>query len=104
VTTNLCLNRIRDLRPQDVLEETSPVFQVFPGDPVERLEARRLVLDLLDQVDPKTGQIAVHSLLDEMSQEEIAEVMGMSRKTVGKRLTRFLTQARSRTGKGEGPP
>ena len=59
-----------------------------------RLAARQQVISLLDKFDEKTRQVAVYSLLDGMNQEEIASVMGLSRKTVGKKLSRFSQRAK----------
>ena len=42
--------------------------------------------------------IAVHALVDGMTQEEVAGAMRLSRKTVGLRLQKFLSQARALLG------
>lgn len=84
VSTNNCLNRLRKARRLD-----------FPGDLPEglghaseeqQLEARQAVSRILASLDERSRDIFVHAYLDGMTQEEIAEVMNLSRKTVGKRL------------------
>jgi RNA polymerase sigma-70 factor (ECF subfamily) len=91
VATNYCLNFIRDRKPRD---DRAPeeVLQASSGE--RRLAARQQVFSILGEFDLKTQQIAVYSLLDGMTQEEIAEVMGLSRKTVGKKLSRFTDHAK----------
>lgn len=91
VATNFCLNQIRDHRPQaDQRTEELPLAGSSEG----WLAARRQVVALLSEFDEKTRQIAVYSLLDGMTQEEIAEVTGLSRKTVGKKLNRFSERSK----------
>jgi RNA polymerase sigma-70 factor, ECF subfamily len=86
VATNYCLNHIRNARhiefrePQDLPE---PALQQGCE---EWLEARQVVLSLLDQFDQKTQEIAIYAFMDGMTQEEIADTVGLSRKTVGKKL------------------
>lgn len=94
VATNHCLNRIRDgrrlefRRPEDL-----PASLRGPG--TERwLSARQRLVALLDRVDATTARIAVYAHLDGMTQEEIAEVTGLSRRTVGKKLKRIAASAR----------
>jgi RNA polymerase sigma-70 factor (ECF subfamily) len=94
VATNYCLNLLRDSRrmefrsPQDLPEPLChPASERW-------LVARERVLKLLDLVDRRTQQIAVHAHMDGMTQEEIAEVMGLSRKTVGKKLNLFAQKVR----------
>lgn len=91
VATNYCLNWIRDRKPEDD-RRPEEILQQESGE--RRLAARQQVISLLDKFDEKTRQVAVYSLLDGMTQEEIASVMGLSRKTVGKKLSRFSERAK----------
>jgi len=91
VATNYCLNFIRDRKPIDD-RQPEEILKSTSGE--ERLDARRRVLAVLGEFDSKTQQIAVYSLLDGMTQEEIAEVTGFSRKTVGKKLKRFSERSK----------
>ncbi len=90
VATNHCLNLRRnaqrrgetELKPDlDVAEESE-----FPE--------RRLVQKVLSRFDAKTQSIAVGVLVDGMEHEEVAGVLGISRKTVSRKLERFLLNAR----------
>jgi RNA polymerase sigma-70 factor (ECF subfamily) len=82
VTTNLCLNRLRAQR----------VRVHAPADPEPEAahlgssDARDLLRALLDQLDERALQIATLHFFDGLTQEEIGDVVGLSRKTVGKEL------------------
>lgn len=91
VATNYCLNFIRDRKPTD---DRAPEEVLQAGSGEDRLDARRRVLSILGEFDLRTQQIAVYALLDGMTQEEISEVTGLSRKTVGKKLSRFSERAK----------
>jgi RNA polymerase sigma-70 factor (ECF subfamily) len=45
-----------------------------------------LLTKLIAELDDETAQVLAYRYLDDMTQEEVAEVMGLSRKTIGKRL------------------
>ncbi len=57
-------------------------------------EAAAMVRNLLDQFDPQTQAMAVHYYVDEMSQQEVADAVGLSVPTVRKRLRHFVERAR----------
>jgi RNA polymerase sigma-70 factor (ECF subfamily) len=99
ITTNLCLNRLRDQRRhRERLEREADAEQVSmaadAAAPREASADRRAVLrQVLARVPEDLAQIAVHYHVDEMDQEEIAAVLGVSRRTVGYRLERFREEA-----------
>jgi RNA polymerase sigma-70 factor (ECF subfamily) len=94
VTTNLCLNRLRDeARRRAILSERG----AEPGRPVDA-ELRTTLARLLDRISPDLCEVAVYYYLDQMSHEEIAAVLGVSRRTVGNRVDAFLTAAREAQG------
>ena len=90
VATNHCLNERRNagrrgetgLMDLDVASD----HPVFPQ--------RRLVQRVLSRFDAKTQSIAVGVLVDGMEHEEVADALGISRKTVSRKLARFLENAR----------
>ncbi len=91
ITTNLCLNRIRTRKRRDVRNESDEVASwhtIAPSDPYARCEAKSLFLGAMSDLDTLDQRIVVYRFLDGMSQEEIAEVTGKSRRTVGKRVRR----------------
>lgn len=94
VATNHCLNLLRSVRRhrEDSLEiePAASVALASPG-----LEPQRLVAQqVLARFDETTQAVAVGVLVDGMEHEEIARVLGISRRTVSRRLDRFLTSAR----------
>lgn len=94
ITTNQCLNRLRQQRAHPVVSDPEAVDRLASGAGPD-LADRAVVVDLLRSADPLTQQIAVHYYLDEMSMEEVAQHVGRSRKTVGKKLERFRKRARA---------
>ena len=89
MTTNLCLNRLREGRRRSARElrpEASSWLGWAPADPYERFEARATLQEILHRLDGLAQQVFVYRFLDGMNQEEIALATGKSRRTVGKRL------------------
>ncbi len=98
VTTNYCLNLVRDgRRRRDLLAR--PISST--GTPATEVS---LAL-LLDGFQPELQEIAVYYFVDEMSQDEIASILGVSQRTVSNRLAEFRRQAKARWGEQilEGP-
>ncbi|MBI2373775.1 MAG: sigma-70 family RNA polymerase sigma factor [Deltaproteobacteria bacterium] len=93
ITTNLCLNRLRQRRAHPIVTDPNAVLAIVAGerDSVDR----STVVALLSRVDLTTQKIAVHYYVDEMSMEEVAELVGLSRKTVGKKLESFRKRAQA---------
>ena len=90
-TVHRCLNRLRDERARARLlaERAVADASAAQASSAEGItELRALLLRLPEEL----AQVAVHQLVDEMSQDEIAEVMGCSRRQVRKLLAR-LSQA-----------
>jgi len=57
-------------------------------------EALRTVRGLMHALDASSQRLAVLHFLDELTQEEIAAELGLSRRTIGKRLKALRTRAR----------
>lgn len=92
VASNYCYNALRDARghgeePLDGVEERSHGTTRSAAD-------LRLVRQVLAQFDEATQAIAVGILVEGMDAEELARQMGVSRRTVSRKLDRFLEQAR----------
>ena len=95
VTTNLCLNKIRDASRQRVLlAQNAPVEAAAGAAPEERAGIAAFLATLPDEL----REIAVYYFVDEMNQDEIAEIVGVSRRTVGNRLDEFRVAARAALG------
>jgi RNA polymerase sigma-70 factor (ECF subfamily) len=96
ITTNLCLNRIRDSRRRrDRLAEAAEYGRepMVPPTTAPPPEARTALQAVLRRVSEDLAQVAVYYYVDDMDQAEIAAVLGVSRRTIGYRLDRFREQA-----------
>jgi RNA polymerase sigma-70 factor (ECF subfamily) len=97
VATNHCLNVIRSRRRtgasvpvEDAGLELAPAAQSGATTYPDRVLARAV----LAEFDEDTQAVAIGVLVDGMEHEELAQVLGVSRKTIQRRLDRFLTRAR----------
>jgi RNA polymerase sigma-70 factor (ECF subfamily) len=93
VATNHCLNELRahrrrgDAVPAEDLPLAAPEGTDYP--------TRSLARHVLAQFDEGTQAVAIGVLVDGMEHEELAHSLGISRKTVERRLGRFLLAARA---------
>jgi RNA polymerase sigma factor (sigma-70 family) len=86
ITTNHCLNVLRDERRRARLRARNlPTTAIASGD----AEARVQIAQILRNVRPDLQEIAIYHLVDDMKHEEIAELLGVSRRTIGNRLDEF---------------
>jgi RNA polymerase sigma-70 factor, ECF subfamily len=91
--TNYCLNEIRNGRLRPTPVDTMPEY---PGPPAEDRIADRDLLVRLIQASPE--ELATPAWLyhvDGLEQAEIAELCGVTRRTIIARLARFTDQARA---------
>jgi RNA polymerase sigma-70 factor (ECF subfamily) len=89
--TNRCLNVVRDRSTRARLLEreqtaAAPVGRVRLDDQVVGVG---LLAALADRLDEGHMEVLVARFVDDMTQEEIAEHLGLSRKTIQKRLDRI---------------
>jgi RNA polymerase sigma-70 factor (ECF subfamily) len=86
VTTNLCLNQLRDRNRRTALLS----YNVAPETAVAATgETRATVLEILRLVPEELQDVAVYYFLDELTYDEIAALIGVSKRTVSNRLTAF---------------
>ena len=99
IAANVCFDllkkRGRD-EPRDPLAEPSPGGQVV-GTPQDS-ERRAVIGWALRSLDSRTREIGLRHHLDGLTQEEVAEHTGLSRKTVGKKLALFEAELRRLLG------
>jgi RNA polymerase sigma-70 factor (ECF subfamily) len=93
-TTHRCLNRIRDRKNQSKLlrERGAPVASVEATDGAATL--RQLLVALPEEL----AAVAVYHYLDEMTQQEIADALGRSRRHVANLLQRLTELVRAWEG------
>ena len=89
--TNRCLNVVRDRGTRARLldreqRSAAPVGRVKLEDQVVGVG---LIAALVDRLDQGHLEVLVARFVDDMTQEEIAEHLQLSRKTIGKRLDRI---------------
>jgi RNA polymerase sigma-70 factor (ECF subfamily) len=92
ITTNYCLNVIRDGSRRTELwgqhgarEEAAAATPGF---------ARVQLAQIAAVVSPELLEIAQYHLVDELTHEEIAELLGVSRRTIGNRLDELRAAVR----------
>jgi RNA polymerase sigma-70 factor (ECF subfamily) len=90
--TNRCLNVLRDERTRARLlqrEQPTPAARVRLDDEVV---GTKLIAQLVDRLDEGHLHVLVCRFVDDMTQDEIAAHLGLSRKTIGKRLDRIRAE------------
>jgi RNA polymerase sigma-70 factor (ECF subfamily) len=99
VTTNLCITRIRETERRSVLLRQSQPSTVATPEP--RVDVALTVRAVLREVPDELQEIAVFYFVDHMSQDEIADLVGLPRRTISYRLQQFRELTRDLTGRGE---
>ena len=89
--TNRCCNVLRDRGTRARLLEreqqsATPIGRVRLDDQVVGVG---LIAQLAEQLDEAHMQVLVARFVDDMTQDEMSEHLGVSRKTIGKRLDRI---------------
>lgn len=93
VASRHCLNHLRNARRrrESLAGESLTVGARIAKD--LHLE-RNLVERVLGHADEEDCIVGVGVLVDEIDQTELAQILGLSRRTVARRLARFLSDAR----------
>jgi len=100
--THRCLNLLRDARNrQRLLDQRETPAAAARTTCEQRAIDLDLLLKLCAQLDALSSEILVYRFIDDMTQDEIAELTGYSRKTVGKRLDEARAAVRLLHGGGE---
>jgi RNA polymerase sigma-70 factor (ECF subfamily) len=100
IADHLCVDLLRRRRRNPVLSEASSdeerAIEAVVGD--DDRETLLTVRRLLQGLDPDSQRLAVLYYVDELTQEELAQELGLSRRTIGKRLQQLLENARQVLG------
>jgi RNA polymerase sigma-70 factor (ECF subfamily) len=101
IADNHCFDLLkhRKWRQRWALGEQAAHPPAGPVDP-RAPEAQRFVSQVLVSCKPEVREVAVLYFLDELTQDEIAQQVGCSRKTVKERLARFQEVAASLSHEG----
>lgn len=94
VTTNACLNRLRARRRYRAMRERNALAESSTSR--STTDADFLVRELLAEGDEECTSAALYVFVEGMSHEEAAEILGVSRRTVGNLLDRFVRWAQDR--------
>jgi RNA polymerase sigma-70 factor (ECF subfamily) len=102
--TNRCINflRYRENRRRLVERQDAALrgpVRIRCDDQVIGVE---LLTRLVDRLDRRGREVLVYRFVDEMTQEEIAGLIGISRRAVVKRLARIREEVRKLVANGEG--
>jgi RNA polymerase sigma-70 factor (ECF subfamily) len=97
VATRHCLNVLRERKRHGERDQVDELELAAPESP-SGMPGRVLARAVLARFDEGTQAVAVGVLVDGMEQEELASALGISRKTVQRRLERFLEKARALVG------
>ncbi len=91
IATNFCLNQLRDKKRQSALsaEHLAPASEAGAARSEDWVHFRAL----LKAADPQQAEAAIYVYVDGMSHDEAAEVLKVSRRTVGNLLERFTVWA-----------
>lgn len=97
VSTNYCLNVLRDRAARE--SASAPVPAVAGQNPEASLERRDVVLRLVERAPEKLRAPAVLYYVDGLEQQQIAQILGLSRRTVINRLADFVVRSRKFLGR-----
>jgi RNA polymerase sigma factor (sigma-70 family) len=86
-TTHSCLNRLRNSRTRKRLLLENPPAPAEGSAP--RAETAVMLKDLFTRIPADLAEAAIYYYADEMTHDEIATVLGCSRRHVGDLLTRL---------------
>jgi RNA polymerase sigma-70 factor (ECF subfamily) len=105
VATLYCFQRLRNQRRHQLkLEHLTLDAAAGAATPAAYQEDRLTLAALLEACEPDVQQVVVLRLIDGMTGDEVADVLGLSRKTVGRKLQQFLGQARARLSRERPSP
>ena len=93
ITTNVCLQYLRDTRSRAAKLEIEGAHLARGQSPAAS-DTMTLLRQALRLLPAEQAQVAVHYYVDQMSHDEIATLLKVSRRTIGNRLDAFQKSAR----------
>ncbi len=95
IATHHCLDLISSAAHRRDRESAVLAWEVRTASPLDAYPSRKLVADMLRRFDTETQAVAVGVLVDGMEYQEVAAALGVSRRTVARRLSAFLERAQA---------
>ncbi len=92
--TNLALNHLRDGKRRRVLLASQDWHEATPAVAHQQIALR----EAFGRAKPEDSTVASYYYVDGLEHQEIADLLGMQRRTVGRRLERFRITALSILG------
>jgi RNA polymerase sigma-70 factor (ECF subfamily) len=101
IATNVSIDRLRRRKTAggdavELDEGRDADHDSLDGNPTRRLQAAQQLAALTQGLDEDALTVAVMSHVDGLTQDEVAAALDLSRRTVGKRLKKFLSHTRKR--------
>ncbi|MBK9368879.1 MAG: sigma-70 family RNA polymerase sigma factor [Deltaproteobacteria bacterium] len=97
ISTNLCLNRLRDHKSREAKRSMHPeaiVGDGFTAPHDHKSDEAALVRRALAEADEQTRALIIYLYFDDMTRQEAAALVGLSQPTLRKRLDEFFVRAR----------
>ena len=100
ITTNHCLNRIRNQKRRSELW-LEHGDATFPTHTSANQEHATLLNEVWDAIPEELVQIGVYYYVDGLTHDEIARIVGVSRRTVGNRLEELVSLVKAKVDDDE---
>lgn len=91
ITTNVALNLLRARKVREPM--LTVVSSDEPAVGVEAVETRDLLRKWLDGLEPREQEVATLLFIDGLTQDEVADVLGLSRKTINREVAELRAKA-----------
>lgn len=99
IADHLCLDLLRRRSRNPVRPELVPLdLELAPHVRADDGDALVMARRLLEQLEPESRRLAVLYYVDELTQDELSRELGVSRRTIGKRLQALFARARQLVG------
>ena len=95
IADHFCVDVLRHRQRNPVLAKSDDQAELDAAVGDDDRESFVTIQRLLEGLDPESRRLAVLYYVDELTQEELAAELGLSRRTIGKRLQHVLDHARS---------
>lgn len=102
ITTNVAINQLR--RATRVESDSQSTAAIETSEPLQRSDAHDFLKKLSRQMTARELEILTLHHIDELPQETIAHMLGLSRKTIGRELAAIMLKANSLMNVGEKKP